>query len=445
MLGKKYYLIGGIICALVSAPSFGMDLSLESAVEKIIAESQDIKKADANVKQAQAQLDAVNANRWFNISANASYMNLINVKKPFDSTGMELPDNLNMVKHFLNNAEDLDLSNLAIPDNIFMAGVKITQPIYTFGKIGHAVDSVRDAISMSESGRELTMREVRYSATDLYWTAKMTDEIVKLAEKDLQSARQAKNNVAAVGRANRSNLVKIESDIAAKQINLSDAEFNRDTAYRMLKILAGIDINEDIVLTDEFPSEFADLDAGEFTTTPKLDMLSKQAKMYESQAKSKRADAYPTLAAMGSYSYMTMDESFRDMFNRNNSQSAYWGLALEVPIFTGGLNRANATVSAMNAEAARQDLDKAKKLTAEEYNRAIAQYNHLRGNLENLQNARDLAAKAYQFSEERFAAGQTSAVELSDVAAGLYQLDMALLNSKYKILMSAESVKKLGN
>ena len=132
------------------------------------------------------------------------------------------------------------------------------------------------------------------------------------------------------------------------------------------------------------------------------------------------------------------------MFDKKGNQSAYWGLALQVPIFSGGINRANATVDAMNAEAARQDLDKSKKLTTEKYNTAIQQYDHLRGNLATLQNARDLAAKAYDFSRQRFIAGQTSAIELADVSSGLYQLDMALLNSKYKILMAAESVKKLG-
>lgn len=61
-----------------------------------------------------------------------------------------------------------------------------------------------------------------------------------------------------------------------------------------------------------------------------------------------------------------------------------------------------------------------------------------------MENARNLAAKAYSISSDRFAAGQTSAVELAEVSAGLYQLDMALLNAKYNILMSAESVEKLG-
>lgn len=297
---------------------------------------------------------------------------------------------------------------------------------------------------MAESNQELTRRAVRYSAVDMYWTAKMTDEIVKISRADLNAARDARKSLTSAGRANRSNLVKIESDIATKEINLSNAEFNRDTAHRMLKILAGIDMNETLNLTDEFPDEFSDLNAGELTSTPQWDVLTEQIQMYERNAKSKRDGALPTLAATASYDYIAYGPNMANMFGHHNTQSAYWGLALQIPIFSGGANMANATIEAMNAEAARQDLDKAKKMTTEEYTRAVDQYNHLRGNLATLENARDLAAKAYEFSSGRFASGQTSAVELAEVSAGLYQLDMALLDAKYNILMSAESVKKLG-
>ena len=428
-------------CVLIAQDAFSMDLSLAQATEMILVESQDLKKAEANVKKAEASLDVANSNRWFNIKGTASYMNLINVTDPSKSYGVDLPPELGGL---IAQASGMQIDRIDIPDNIFIAGVSITQPIYTFGKIGNAVDAVRSAIKMSETGREITRREVKYAAADIYWTAKMTDEIVKISEQDLNQAKSAKQKLTAAGRANRSNLVKIESDIATKEINLSDAKFNRDTAHRMLKILAGIDMSEELNLTDEFPKTFADLDAGELKSTPQWDMLNEQIAMYERNARSQRAGAYPTLAATASYNYLTMDTEFNNMFNRNNSQSAYWGLALQVPIFSGGLHRANATVEAMNAEATRQDLDKSKKMTTEEYNRAIEKYNHLRSNLAGLENARNLAAKAYNFSRDRFAAGQTSAVELAEVSAGLYQLDMALLNAKYNILMSAESVKKLG-
>ena len=435
VFGAIIALYAGFCCI----PAKSMDLSLNDAVQKIVSESHDLKKADANLKKAQASLDAVNANRWFSVEGTATYMNLVDVEKPLDSYNVKLPPEIGGIIPQL-----AGIGSIEVPDNIFMAGVTITQPIYTFGKIGNAVDSVRSAIKMSEYSKDMVTREVKSAAADMYWTAKMTDEIVKIAQKDLDNAISAKKKLSGAGRANRGNLVKIESDIATKQINLSDAEFNRDTSHRMLKILAGIDVDEPLNLTDEFPQEFPEMESKKLSNTPEWQILNQQVEMYESRASSQRANGYPTLAAVGAYDYVTMDTDFQNMFNKNATQSAYWGLALKVPIFSGGVNRANATVDVMNAEAARQDLDKSKKVTSEKYSNAIKQYNHLRENLKGLENARNLAAKAYGFSRDRFAAGQTSAVELADVSSGLYQLDMALLNAKYKILMSAESVKKLG-
>ncbi len=422
-------------------PTYGMDLSLAAATQKIIAESQDLKKADANVKKAEAQVRAANANRWFKLDATATYMNMVNVENPSKSTGIDLPPAFGgLISESLKDQS----VHIEIPDNIFMAGLSLSQPIYTFGKIGNAVKSVKSAVQMSKSGRELTRRAVEYGAAEIYWTAKMTDDIVKIARADLQAARDARRNLGAAGRASRSNLVKIESDIATKEINLSDAEFNRDTAHRMLKILAGIDVDEPITLTDEFPKSFAAINPGKLKNNPQWDILGGQAAMYESKARASRAQHLPTLAATASYNFMAMGPEIDSMFDKSGSQSAYWGLALQMPVFAGGLYRANATADAMDAEAARQDLDKSKKMLTEEYDNAIKKYNHLRGNLKSLENARDLAAKAYEFSQQRFAAGQTSAIELAEVSAGLYQLDMALLNARYNILMSAQSIKKLG-
>ena len=290
-----------VLCAaIMTVDASAMDLSLNDAVNMILTESQDLKKADANLKKAEASLDLANSNRWFNISGTATYMNLIDVKNPTKSYSVNIPPELGGVLSQMVGQQVNLPASLDIPDNMFMAGVSVTQPIYTFGKIGNAVKSVKAAVKMAESNQELTRRAVRYSAVDMYWTAKMTDEIVKISRADLNAARDARKSLTSAGRANRSNLVKIESDIATKEINLSNAEFNRDTAHRMLKILAGIDMNETLNLTDEFPDEFPDLNAGELTSTPQWDVLTEQIQMYERNAKSKRDGALPTLAATAS-------------------------------------------------------------------------------------------------------------------------------------------------
>jgi len=127
------------VCAVFSCiDGFAIELSLNDAVQKVIAESNDLKKAEANVKKAQASLDVANSSRWFNVEGSASYMNLINVEKPFDSYNVQLPPEIGGLVPQLAGIGSID-----VPDNIFMAGVTLTQPIYTFGKIGNAVDSVR--------------------------------------------------------------------------------------------------------------------------------------------------------------------------------------------------------------------------------------------------------------------------------------------------------------
>ncbi len=438
----KFLSAMAVLCAgITSVPAYCLDLSLSVAIDKVLHESHDLKKATANLKKAETSLDAANANRWFTLEGTASYMNLVNIQNPSESMGIELPPALGgLISESLKNQSVY----VEIPDNIFTAGLSLTQPIYTFGKIGNAVKSVKSAIKMAESSQELTRREVRYAASDLYWTAKMTEELVRLTQKDLDNARTAKQKLTSAGRANRSNLLKIESDIIAKEVNLAQTKFNRDTAHRMLKIMAGIDVDQELTLTDDFPTAFKALDAGKLERTPQWDILGEQVSMYEHLARSKRANNYPTLAATASYTYSSMSGDVGHLFDASGSQSAYWGLALQMPIFSGGLNRANATVEAMNAEAARQDLEQAKKITSQQYETAIGEYNMLRDNLSSLIQARDLAAKTYTLSQNRFASGQTSAVELADVSAGLYQLDVSVLQMKYKILMSAESIKKLG-
>jgi outer membrane protein TolC len=431
-----------IAFCMMFLPLSGMaaELSFNDAVGMIMTESHDLKKADANVKKMEAMLSGANANRWFHIQGSASYMNLVNVRKPSSPDGVDLPPELGGLIAQVSGVDE----KITIPDNILMAGVTITQPIWTFGKIGNAVDSLRSAIQVSEHGRELARREVAYAAAQLYWTAKMADGAAEIAERSLADARAARKKLTSAGRASRANLVKIEADIAAKEINLSDAQFNSDAAARMLKIMAGIDVEEPLVLTDEFPTEFNVLSAGDMNNNPEWEMLAGQVRMHEKNASSKRAGYLPTLSAMASYNFTATHEDY-ELWHGNKSQNAYWGLNLSVPIFDGGLARANATAAAMDAQAARQDLEKSKKLKREEYTTAIKKYEHLRNNLSGLVNARNLAEKAYGYSRDRFAAGQTSAVELSDGAAALSQMDMAVLGAKYNLLLAAEQVKKLAD
>ncbi|MCL2737760.1 MAG: TolC family protein [Alphaproteobacteria bacterium] len=423
-----------LVLFLCAQNADAMNLSLADATARIITESQDINKAVANIERARAGLSAVDANRRLNVSTSASYMNLINVERPGQAMEISIPPMPPLLSAPI---------FVPFPQHIGMVGVSATQPIYTFGKIGHAADAARTAIRMAESGHALAYAEVRAAAIQIYWTAKMTDEMVRIAEKNLRASTDAKRQLERAGRANRANLVQISADIAVKEIALSDAKFNRDSAHRLLKVMAGINSNERLVLTDEFPTNFTELNAPNvLSSNHEWDILEKQAQMYESQSRSRRAGRLPTIAATASYNWTMMHDQ-HTVWDGDRNQSANWGLAIAMPIFEGGLSRANATMDAMAAESARQDLDKSRRMRSNEYRDALLRHEHLRQNLAKLRNAHDLAERAASISADRFASGQTSAVELAEVQAGLAQMDMALVNAKFNIIMAEASVERL--
>ena len=431
----KNFFIFIIMFVLCSQVVNAMDLSLDRTVEMIHIESQDLKKANANAKKARAGLDAVNANRWFKLDANAAYMNLINVEDFGKPLGINLSGYAGLSPDIPNFIE--------LPDNIGMIGLTLTQPIYTFGKIGNAADAARHAIKIADSSLELARREIRAAAAQIYWTAKMTDEMVKIAEKNLQSSKQAQRQLTRAGRASRSNLVKISADIAAKEVALSDAQFNRDSAHRLLKIMAGIDVNIQLILTDEFPNNFVELVVPEtLESNPEWDILDAQVRMHKSQAAARRAERYPTLSANASYNYAALNTDPK-LWQGEKNKGAYIGFDLSMPLWDGGAASANAVIDNMAAESARQDLDKSKKIKSTEYIEAVLRHEQLRVNLNKLNTARYLAARTVRISLDRFAVGQTSAIELSDVQTALMQMDMLVLNTKFNILMVEELIRKL--
>ena len=106
------------VCAMsLFSPAYALDLSLNDVVEKIMAESHDLKKANANLKKAEASLDAANANRWFKLDGSASYMNMVNIENPSKSQQIELPPSLGgLISETLKDQSII----IEIPDELIM-------------------------------------------------------------------------------------------------------------------------------------------------------------------------------------------------------------------------------------------------------------------------------------------------------------------------------------
>jgi outer membrane protein TolC len=400
---------------------FARSLGVDEAIGLVLEESQDIRKAEANVRRMDAILTAAAAARWPKLDATASYQT--------NAFGLPIQ-------------ASASASVPAAIDNIGALGVSASMPIYSFGKIGYALDMARGGVEIAKKSRELAEIETRAAAVQLYWTAKVTDESVRVAEKSLKNTKNAQRQLTATGRANRSNLVKIAADVAAREIDLENAKFNRDSAHRMLKVYAGIGEYEPMVLTSDFPNSFAAKTKKEINPL-EWHIYELQAKIADAEKRQNYAGYLPTIAATGSYNYLRLSDSLENIGSFYPAlKSSNVGISVTMPLFDAGARMAQATASAMNAISAREDLDKSRKIKTAEYNELIQKHAHLRQSLKDILRAKDLAEKAYDLSKSRFLAGQTSATELSDVERTMSQMEMAVFNAKLQILTTEESIRK---
>ena len=404
------------------------NISLDDAVSLVLADSHDIKKAAANVERMEAAMAGLNSRRLVQVDAKASY-----IKQPNLGNWSPYPgQNISNVNTGTGGAKP-------IIETIATAGLAASQPIYSFGKIGYALDMARRGVDIAKTSRRLAETEMRVAANALYWSAKYADELAAIAGKSLAQTKSARTKLTATGRANRSNLVKISADVAAREIDLADALFRRDSAHRMLKAYAGIDEAESIVLTTRFPDKFGAIEKGE-PNPPEWEIVDATARLYDAEKRKNYANMLPTIAAFGQYDYNTFAGNLGRQFELADlyQHSIQFGINISMSIFDWGIARHAATESAMQAESARLDLDKSRIVKTAEYNDLLEKHVHLKRQLADTIRAKELAEKAYNLSRDRFLAGQTSATELSDVERSLATMETAIIGIKLQIL-TAES------
>ncbi|MDR1027660.1 MAG: TolC family protein [Rickettsiales bacterium] len=413
------------------APSSARNISLDDAVNLVLTESQDIKKAAANVERMEAALSGVHSRRLVQVDAAANYIRQPNLGDWSPYPGA----NISNVNTGTGGAKP-------IIESIATAGLTAAQPLYSFGKIGYAIDMARRGVEIAKTSRRLAEIEMRVAANNLYWSAKYADELVKIADKSLAETKSARTKLTATGRANRSNLVKISADVAARGIELADAKFRRDSAHRMLKAYAGLDDAEPITLTTGFPGRFETMDRGT-PNPPEWEIHDATARLYDAEKRKNYANMLPTISAFGQYDYNTFAGTMGQKFDLTDlyQHSVQFGVNIRLSIFDWGIARHAATESAMQAESARLDLDKSKKLKTAEYDDLLEKHAHLRRQLTDAMAANELAEKAYKLSRDRFLAGQTSATELSDVERSLATMETNIIGIKLQIL-AAEAEKE---
>ncbi|SMF01614.1 TolC family protein [Pseudobacteriovorax antillogorgiicola] len=431
----KYFF--GLLVVL-SYGSHGFSLTLDEAVQKGLATSEDLTIRKLEIDLYKENLSEIQSTLYPKISGSAQFMHYLEkpvITIPEGTLPAELP--------------------FSVPDEIPIAqdyageaSLTVQQVIYTFGAISKGIEAARQSINLGKTVEESAQDDLREAIKNAYFDALAADRALQIARDSLKNAKESEallSQGVRGGRSSQSDLIRIRSDIQIRRPAVTQKKLQRDLAYDYLRFLIGAKKDEPLKLSEKLqvsrkvPTS-SELESKMIANQPKLKALQQKADLFRASAAATEASFNPTLAAFGN---LTVNAQSEDINADNLQTVSAIGLQLNFKLYDGGTNSSQKQQQMIESKKAEQELKLSSRQLKLGLNRALASVNTLKEILAEIDQALTLADRSYKISLKRFRVGQTTPLELNDVERSLTQLKETRLDALLKLNKAYVTIEKL--
>ena len=203
---------------------------------------------------------------------------------------------------------DLDMMGMELQmRGMYMAGLTLTQPLYTGGKIRTGNKLARIGVECAEQNNRKTRMQVIADADNAYWTYISVRSKVKMLETygaHMDTLLSQVETAVRAGMGTENDLLRISTKRSEITYQLQKARNGADLCRLALCNVTGLPFESMIIPTDTAISvaEPAAMD-GDISMRPELALLQKKVEAGEQQVKMARADMLPSVALSAGYTY----------------------------------------------------------------------------------------------------------------------------------------------
>jgi outer membrane protein len=250
------------------------------------------------------------------------------------------------------------------------------------------------------------------------------------------------------------NVEQLKITLATINSNLNYVTRLKDISLKMLKINLGLDIDDELVLTDKLDvlaqsNLDLTLKSTEFDPSGNINYLISQnfVDQRNLELKLQKSKALPTLAAGVNFGY----NSFGNTFSFFNSSQRYFnysnlGVSLNVPIFSSFARSARTQQAKIALEKAKTDLEDAEQKLKLQYQNAKSDYEYsveqYKSSKENLKLAERIEGK----QQIKFKEGLSSSFNLTEAQRQLYSSQQSYLQTMVDVINKKAALEKvIGN
>lgn len=369
---------------------------------------------------------------------------------PQISAGLDYQKNFEIQKAFFNGQE--------IPlgaNHSMTARATLSQLIFD-GSYIVALQAAKTYLKYYENAKQKTTTEVREMVINAYGNVLLAEESVAILEKNKATLSKTLGDTQETyknGLIEEENVEQLQITLASINSNLNNTLRLRDVAMKMLKFTLGMDINDNLTLTDKLDNLSAsNLDMafsqGDFAVTNNINYQIAQnfQEQRSLELKLERSKALPSLAANLNFGYNAFGDEFR-FFSQDQKwlNYSYVGASLNVPIFSSFGRHAKTQQAKLRLEQAKTQLTQTEQQLKLEYEKAKSEYEFSIEEFATSKSNLNLAERIEKKQEIKFTEGLSSSFDFSEAQRQLYTAQQNYLQSMVNIITKKAALEKIVN
>lgn len=410
-------------------------IRLEDAINYALENQADAQKAQLKIENSKYQIQEARAGALPQLTATGGLF--------YMPMGLELPIPSEYFPGAEESEEPFTMLEVGGKSWSASAGVMLMQNIYNQA-VFTGLKAARTTREFYQINAELTEEQIIERVATAYYKVFVQKEQLAAVDSSYSMLSESKDiiqNLFDNGMAKEIDLdrVKVQlSNLGSARQQLINAVELRENA---LKFYMGMPIETPVYLAKEdfevvsfLPEEHADVDE-----RTEMKVLEKQKELLILQKKSKEAAYYPSLSLIGMYNYGGQGQRFP--IGAGLDKGVFWsdfsmvGLNLQIPIFTGFMNKARVNQADIELRTLEVDIEDTKLALDLEYNNAQSQMNNSLIALENQRDNVDLAQKVVDNLENNYQLGLANLTDLLEAQNALVEAKNNYSNSvlEYKL------------
>ncbi|CAN7148555.1 efflux transporter outer membrane subunit [Pseudoduganella sp. LjRoot289] len=402
------------------------DDTLNRLEQSALRDNPSVKAAAQRLVQAQAQLGLARVSESPTLSANAGVSN---------------------TRTSANTSQSIALGRRSIHGDNYALGASMSYELDLLGRVRRMVEAADAQALAAEADRDGVLLLLSSQVAATYWQLRGLDTEIAILNGALDTRRESEELVTArfdAGLSNELDTSRARIERANAEADLHEVQRQRNTLEHALATLTGASPSAmqlpaaDVASLPQPPAIPVGLPASLLSQRP--DLAGSVASLRAANAQIGVAEGafYPSISLTGNFGVAS--ESLSELAKGSSRQFSIGPLALSLPIFDGGRNRANLALAKARYEEALANHE-GKLLTAlREVEDALSDVQQKQKQELVQAQSRAAAARAYQVARARYERGVSTYLDVTDAQRSALTADRAAAQINTQRLLATVAV-----